>query len=304
MKIKLAIIFNLLILLNASSISIAICKCEQLLSQTDCQHQNNNCLWISDKCVINPSQSDSGAQIITYCTSYTESECASIVGCAWINKACEQFLGCTAYFYSKFHGSVKLMGLIVLRQATVLITRPSQPVLGTRRMCYVIGMRRNVKILQNVANYQKHYHLTESVEISCRNAQLETKVAVLKVQRIVKIKNQYLNANGINQKHNNVFGRVTSVSPFHVQMHLLHILLIHNVMNSWLVVQLSKMEDVQIQHNVQMQRLRMHVQQITQMDHVFGRIILVMIRFVTKHPPRSRQMNNARQQPIIRYLLH
>ncbi|CAD8206757.1 unnamed protein product [Paramecium octaurelia] len=94
MKIKLAIIFNLLILLNASTISITICKCEQLLSQTDCQHQNNDCLWISDKCVINPSQSDSGAQTITYCTSYKESECASVVGCAWINKACEQFLEC------------------------------------------------------------------------------------------------------------------------------------------------------------------------------------------------------------------
>lgn len=62
----------------------------------------------------------------------------------------------------------------------------------------------------------------------------------------MKIKNWYLNVNGINHKHKNVFGKMINVFLYYVQMHLLHILLINNVINLWLVVQHNKMEDVQI----------------------------------------------------------
>ncbi|CAK66479.1 unnamed protein product (macronuclear) [Paramecium tetraurelia] len=101
MKIKLAIIFNLLILLEASTISITKCKCEQILSQPDCQNPKNTCLWDSDKCVTNPTPPVVVTQIVTYCSPLGDTVCQSTVGCAWIDKQCQQFAGCSAYYYTK-----------------------------------------------------------------------------------------------------------------------------------------------------------------------------------------------------------
>ncbi|CAD8196450.1 unnamed protein product [Paramecium pentaurelia] len=102
MKIKLVIIFYLIILLEASTISNTKCKCDQILSQSDCLNQQNNCLWDSDKCITNPNPTVVVTKNITYCSSFPDSICQSIVGCAWVDKECQQFAGCTAYYYSKY----------------------------------------------------------------------------------------------------------------------------------------------------------------------------------------------------------
>ncbi|CAD8114481.1 unnamed protein product [Paramecium primaurelia] len=98
MKFKLYIFFSLLTLHQATTFSTIKCTCEQLLSQNDCL--TNKCTWDQNKCVINLDTPVEINTIVTYCTQFEDQICQQQIGCAWIDKQCIPFIGCSAYAYT------------------------------------------------------------------------------------------------------------------------------------------------------------------------------------------------------------
>ncbi|CAD8170625.1 unnamed protein product [Paramecium octaurelia] len=97
MNFKLTIFLSLLSLHQATKFSTIKCTCEQLLSQNDCQ--TNKCTWDQNKCVINIDTPVEISPIVTYCTYFEDAVCQQQNGCAWVDKQCIPFTGCTAYSF-------------------------------------------------------------------------------------------------------------------------------------------------------------------------------------------------------------
>ncbi|CAD8122236.1 unnamed protein product [Paramecium sonneborni] len=99
MYFKITIFFSLLILHKATTFSTTKCTCEQLLSQNDCQIMK--CTWDQNKCEMSIETPVEITARITYCTYFEDSICQNTVGCAWIDKNCIPFTGCTAYVFTQ-----------------------------------------------------------------------------------------------------------------------------------------------------------------------------------------------------------
>ncbi|CAK87462.1 unnamed protein product (macronuclear) [Paramecium tetraurelia] len=76
------------------------CKCQNLLSQNDCQ-QNTKCSWLNKSCQEKPEeQAISTKPESIYCKGRTQEDCSNKIGCAYYNQNCIHFSGCTSYVYT------------------------------------------------------------------------------------------------------------------------------------------------------------------------------------------------------------
>ncbi|CAK89836.1 unnamed protein product (macronuclear) [Paramecium tetraurelia] len=77
-----------------------VCSCTDLKSENDCL-QNVKCQWKSNSCAerVDEPISETEPESV-YCKDLTQEVCINKVGCAYYNKKCIQFSGCTSYVYT------------------------------------------------------------------------------------------------------------------------------------------------------------------------------------------------------------
>ncbi|CAD8108961.1 unnamed protein product [Paramecium primaurelia] len=107
---KQFIIFALLLALATSqTFSITPCTCAQLLSEGDClKNTSLGCSWDSTKkvCAVSTTPVTPIVTYAAYCDTFAEADCpkakpctdcGNYAACAWVDKKCTFFTGCTAF---------------------------------------------------------------------------------------------------------------------------------------------------------------------------------------------------------------
>ncbi|CAD8110299.1 unnamed protein product [Paramecium primaurelia] len=107
---KKFIIFSLLLVLaTCQTYSIAQCTCAQLLSEGDCtKNASLGCSWDGTKkaCAVSTTPVVPTVTYAAYCDTFAETDCpkakpctdcGTYAACAWVDKKCTYFTGCTAF---------------------------------------------------------------------------------------------------------------------------------------------------------------------------------------------------------------
>lgn len=87
--ICLIALFAIVNCITTLTVSNSVCKCTQLLNETDCN--NLKCYWDGSTC------SSYVEDTTTYCSLVRTSLCSQTDGCALISNACISFSGCSVY---------------------------------------------------------------------------------------------------------------------------------------------------------------------------------------------------------------
>ncbi|CAD8119139.1 unnamed protein product [Paramecium sonneborni] len=103
---KYLLIIGLLVLIaSGQQYSVKKCQCKDLKVEIDCKaHTLSRCTWQGTACVDYQAPIDEGdtSAKSLYCSTFVEADCAKTKGCAWVEKACTHFTGCTAFKLGTF----------------------------------------------------------------------------------------------------------------------------------------------------------------------------------------------------------
>ncbi|CAD8157933.1 unnamed protein product [Paramecium octaurelia] len=97
MNKKILLLAMMLLLIESQNYSKTICECSQLLSEDDCIMAM--CTWDVKNTPFCQKSAPKNVPIThsQYCSSYIESDCPKIFGCAWVELKCTFFTGCTPF---------------------------------------------------------------------------------------------------------------------------------------------------------------------------------------------------------------
>ncbi|CAD8145016.1 unnamed protein product [Paramecium octaurelia] len=109
MNKQFMILALLLVLAASQTYSITSCTCAQLLSEGDClKNTSLGCAWDSTKkaCAVSTTPVTPTVTYAAYCDTFAETDCpkakpctdcGTYAACAWVDKKCTFFTGCTAF---------------------------------------------------------------------------------------------------------------------------------------------------------------------------------------------------------------